>query len=171
MAKKPNKTNTIKKRIAESKAAMILALEKSMGIVTNACSAVGINRTTHYEWYNTDEDYKNKVDSITDIAIDFAETKLHQKINGVKVAGTGTSILNPIVYDLPPSDTAIIFFLKCKGKKRGYIERSEVTGADGTPLNPPVPLQNLTFEQLQALANEQTNKPTDSRTNKKGSKD
>jgi len=89
------------------KAAMIEALEKAMGIVTTACKQVGINRTTHYEWYNTDESYKAQVDSLQDMVLDFAESKLHQSIqNG--------------------SDTATIFFLKTKGKKRGYIERTEV---------------------------------------------
>ena len=34
---------------------------------------------------------------------------------------------------------AICFLLKCKGKKRGYIERQEVTGADGAPLVPEKP--------------------------------
>ena len=29
---------------------------------------------------------------------------------------------------------AIIFYLKCKGKDRGYIERQELTGKDGTAL-------------------------------------
>lgn len=31
--------------------------------------------------------------------------------------------------------TAIIFFLKTQAKDRGYVERSEVTGAEGGPLS------------------------------------
>ena len=86
---------------------MVEALEKSLGIVTTACKSVGISRVTHYEWFNTDEEYKTKVESIADIALDFAESKLHKSIeNG--------------------SDTAVIFYLKTKGKKRGYIERTEI---------------------------------------------
>lgn len=89
------------------KRAMIKALEDALGIVTMACKTVGIDRTTHYAWYKDDEVYKKAVDGIQDIALDFAESKLHQSIkNG--------------------SDTATIFYLKTKGKKRGYIERSEV---------------------------------------------
>ena len=30
--------------------------------------------------------------------------------------------------------SAIMFFLKCQAKDRGYIERQEMTGANGTPI-------------------------------------
>lgn len=96
-----NKTEHIKKN------ALIEALEKSLGVVTSACKTVGIGRTTYYDWYNNDQDFKKKVDELQNVALDFAESKLHNQI-----ADNNTS--------------ATIFFLKTKGKKRGYIEKSEL---------------------------------------------
>ena len=98
---KTDKTDTNKK-------AMVEALTKSLGIVSTACKSVNIARQTHYEWYKEDEAYRNDVDDVSEMAIDFVESKLFKLINEE----------NP---------TAIIFFLKTKGKQRGYIEKSEVT--------------------------------------------
>lgn len=42
---------------------------------------------------------------------------------------------------------AVTFYLITKGKKRGFSTRSEVTGADGEPLNPPTQ-QKLDLSQL-----------------------
>lgn len=89
------------------KKAMIEALEKSLGIVTTACKSVGISRETHYRWLREDEDYKKEVESIADIALDFAESQLHKQISIGEVSST-------------------IFYLKTKGKGRGYVERSEM---------------------------------------------
>ena len=71
------------------KKAMIGALEKSLGIVTTACKQVGIARSTHYEWYNTDPSYRALVDGVADIAVDFAESKLHKSIE----KGSDTAII------------------------------------------------------------------------------
>lgn len=101
------------------KKAMIEALEKSLGIVTTACKSVGINRSTHYEWIKQDEEYKKEVIGIEDIALDFAESKLHKSIE-------------------KGSDTATIFFLKTKGKKRGYIERVENVNENINIEKPPI---------------------------------
>lgn len=89
-----------------NKKAMIEALEKSLGVVTTACKSVGISRQTHYEWYREDEQYKKAVDDIADVALDFAESQLHKQIQNGEVSST-------------------IFYLKTKGKKRGYIEKFE----------------------------------------------
>ena len=42
----------------EHKAAMLKALEKNLGIVTESCRVVGISRQTHYNWIKDDKDYK-----------------------------------------------------------------------------------------------------------------
>jgi len=86
---------------------LLLAMEKNMAIVTHACKKAGCSRKTFYEYYNNDPDFKEQIDALQDMVVDFAEGALLKSIqNG--------------------SDTAIIFYLKCKGKKRGYIERSEL---------------------------------------------
>tara|TARA_R100001440_G_scaffold16711_1_gene28271 strand:- start:17494 stop:17853 length:360 start_codon:yes stop_codon:yes gene_type:complete len=104
-----NKSEHIKK-------ALIEALEKSLGIVTTACKQVGIGRTTFYNYYNDDQEFKHQVDDIANMSLDFAESKLLEQIKDNSTAAT-------------------IFYLKTKGKKRGYVERQEITGADGVPTN------------------------------------
>lgn len=96
------------------------ALEMHNGIVSSACASIGLARSTYYNWLNEDSLFKSSVEEIQDVAIDFVESKLMEKIKGVQVAGKDA------VYDVPPSDTAIIFFLKTKGKKRGYVEKQEI---------------------------------------------
>jgi hypothetical protein len=96
----------------QHKKAMLDALEKSLGVVTSAAKAVGVGRTTHYLWMQEDKEYKAAVDELSDVAIDFAESQLHKQIK------EGNS-------------TATIFFLKTKGKKRGYVERQEVDVSSG----------------------------------------
>jgi hypothetical protein len=96
------------------KKAMIVALEKSLGIVTTACRNVGIGRDTHYRWMRDDAEYRTAVESLEGVALDLAESKLHEEILGGNTA-------------------AIIFFLKTKGKKRGYVERQEVESVQRQP--------------------------------------
>lgn len=110
-------------------------LENQKGIVSTACNNTGLPRSTFYLWCKEDEEFKALVDDIQEIAIDYVESKLFEKIEGVYMAGKANEEGQPIVYSLAPSDTAIIFYLKTKGKKRGYIERSELTGVDGSPIS------------------------------------
>jgi predicted site-specific integrase-resolvase len=114
-----------------NKKALIEALEKTMGIVTRACQLVDISRNTFYRYYNDDEAFKAKVDDIENIALDFAESKLHKMIGDENTA-------------------AVIFYLKTKGKKRGYIERNEVTGAEGSQINFVValPSKDITSDEI-----------------------
>ena len=98
------------------KAAMIDALEKTLGVVTAAAKKVGIHRTTHYLWVRTDPAYAEAVEQCGNAALDFAESELFKQIKSGQVGAT-------------------IFYLKTKGKHRGYVERQEFTGKDGAELN------------------------------------
>ena len=101
-----NKSRHIKKE------SILKALEKSLGVVTMACKSADVPRSTYYKWLNEDEEFAKAVKDIENIALDFGESQLHKQI------GDGNT-------------SATIFFLKTKGKKRGYIERSELDLTSG----------------------------------------
>ena len=105
-----NKSRHIKKE------SILQALEQSLGVVTVACKKADIPRSTFYKWVNEDYEFAEQVKDIENIALDFAESQLHKQISDNSTAAT-------------------IFYLKTKGKKRGYIERQEITGAEGMPTN------------------------------------
>lgn len=100
MSVKQNTTVQNKKKVLE-------ALEKTLGIVTTACKKCNISRTQFYIWVKEDAEFSKAVDSVEGMALDFAESKLMENIGSKK-------------------ETSIIFYLKTKGKKRGYIEKQEI---------------------------------------------
>ena len=102
--------------MTQPKKAMIAALEKSLGVVSTACKAVDISRQTHYRWMREDDEYKSAVEELSEVAVDFAESHLHKLIRDGNPAAT-------------------IFFLKTKGKGRGYVERQEIAVAEKKPLS------------------------------------
>jgi|TARA_Y100000004_G_scaffold40398_1_gene43723 hypothetical protein len=89
------------------KETILKALENSLGVVTVACKQADIPRSTYYKWLKEDEEFAQAVKEIENIALDFAESQLHTQMKD-------------------GSTSATIFYLKTKGKKRGYVERSEL---------------------------------------------
>ena len=83
------------------KAAMLKALVKRLGVVSYAAKDAGLSRQAHYNWLNEDEKYKSAYELISEVVIDFTETRLIEYIN---------------MSDL----RAITFMLRTRGKKRGY---------------------------------------------------
>jgi|TARA_R110000751_G_scaffold9752_1_gene36008 hypothetical protein len=108
MSIQSDKTNT-------KKDAMLKALEKTLGIVTTACTLAKVSRSQHYHWMNHDPEYKRSVTDLENIALDFAESHLHELIKDGSPAAT-------------------IFFLKTKGKRRGYIETTAIEVTEKKPL-------------------------------------
>jgi len=104
---KANKTNNNKKLVIE-------ALHSSLGVVTDALKSTNLSRTQFYKWMKDDQDFRAEVDDVKNIALDFAESQLYSLITEK----------NP---------TAVIFYLKTKGKNRGYIERVENVNSQKDP--------------------------------------
>jgi len=94
------------------KESMLKALESSLGVVTVACKSADIPRSTYYKWLKEDEAFAKQVKEIENIALDFAESQLHSQMKDGNTSAT-------------------IFYLKTKGKKRGYVERSELDLSSG----------------------------------------
>ena len=88
----------------ESKGKFLEALAAAAGIVLTACESVNVSRSTYYRWYKEDAAFAERVDDISEEQLDFVEGKL---LKSIKDGDT----------------TAIIFYLKTKGKKRGYSEK------------------------------------------------
>lgn len=101
----------------QKKNVLIEKMRKTLGNITASCEAAQIARTTYYDWYEKDPKFRAAIDAIAESCIDFAESSLMQQIKDG----------NP---------TSTIFYLKTKGKKRGYIETQELTGKDGKELIP-----------------------------------
>ena len=99
------------------KKSFLEAYKKAFGNISKACKATNMDRGTFYDWKVKDADFVAALEAIEpdeDFA-DFVEDALVEKIKD-------------------KDTTAIIFACKTKLKKRGYVERQEITGKDGHKL-------------------------------------
>lgn len=103
------------KKTKERIRALIIAFEQSGAHVSNTCKAVGISRKTFYEWKRKDQSFSDQVDEVAEAVVDNVESALYRNA-------------------LEGNVTAQIFMLKCKGKERGYIERTEISGVKDKPI-------------------------------------
>ncbi len=113
-----------------NKKALIDAMQKSMGVITEACKVANVSRSSFYLYYNSDPIFQKACDECEHIALDFAESQLYKQIK-------------------EGSTTATIFYLKTKGKQRGYVERQQIDINKGQP-----DLSHLSSDDLIALLNE-----------------
>jgi len=78
----------------------------SGGNISFACKQVNIDRASYYRWQKKDPEFKRMTEELLEEIIDSVESHLQQLIQSKDVRST-------------------IFFLETKGKKRGYIKRTE----------------------------------------------
>tara|TARA_B100000424_G_C22764698_1_gene412203 strand:+ start:297 stop:668 length:372 start_codon:yes stop_codon:yes gene_type:complete len=105
----------------KKKSDFLVALKNNNGNISDACIAVNIGRQTYYDWLDKDDQFKVDAENAQESLIDLAESKLVENIKD-------------------NDNTSIIFFLKTKGKKRGYIEKSEVEHVK--------PISEITFDEF-----------------------
>lgn len=108
------------------------------GILSDIAANFKVARNTVYNWCEADPEFKEALADSRERFVDLAESNLRKLVAGVPAIEKdelGNSRFAGWVER--PSETAIIFTLKTRGKKRGYVERQEVTGADGADLIPP----------------------------------
>ena len=88
------------------KARLLNGLTKSRGIVTDACKIAGISTATYYKYYKNDPEFAEAAMLIQESNLDFVESKLYELISEKNIS-------------------AVLFYLKCKGRGRGYIEQND----------------------------------------------
>jgi 20S proteasome alpha/beta subunit len=110
-----NSIKTRQENKEKKKAEFLEEFSKKANNVSATCKAIGIERPTFYNWLKDDVDFRLKVENAEEGDIDMAESALKKQILGGNI-------------------TAIIFYLKTKGKSRGYVERQEITGKDGVDI-------------------------------------
>jgi hypothetical protein len=87
----------------DKKEKLLEALTKHLGIVTPACKEINISRDTFYKWKKEDADFAKRVQEIDEMQMDFVENQLFKKIKD-------------------GSEKSIMFYMRYKGRKRGYTE-------------------------------------------------
>lgn len=86
---------------------MLDAMMNTIGNISKSCDLIKITRQTHYNWLEKDANYRAHFAEIPERILDFYENALHKGVNDGDKA-------------------CIIFALKCKGKHRGWVEKSEI---------------------------------------------
>lgn len=93
--------------VERRKRAYLTALRRVGGNISKACARVGVSRPTIKLWMVKDEMFREEVMQLSEAIVDAVEDALYKKIK--------------------EGDTyAITFFLKTKGRYRGYTEKLDI---------------------------------------------
>ena len=123
MPKKKQKTNSDStiSTLSDKKENFLEILELNSGNVSKSCKKANIGRQTYYQWREADQEFADACVDVKEGLLDFAESQLQGLIKANNVIAT-------------------IFFLKCKGKSRGYTEKQEIELSK--------PIDEVNFDEL-----------------------
>ena len=96
----------------KDKKTFLKILKGNGGNINDACNATNVSRRTIYVWMEKEKWFKDSIDDIREIGVDNVESALYKNA-------------------IEGNTTAQIFYLKTQGKKRGYVEKSELDLTSG----------------------------------------
>lgn len=92
---------------AQKKALFLEEYKKKACNISATCTACDISRDWYYSNRKKDEKFNKALKNFEEELVDYAETQLYKNIKDGK-------------------ETSLIFYLKCKAKDRGYVEKQEM---------------------------------------------
>jgi len=107
-------------------------IQEKAGIVSYVAEALKVTSRQVYRWRNKSKKVEQWFAETRIAVTDLAEATLLKNIKAGKTADT-------------------IFYLKCHGKARGYVERMEVSGPNGADLIPPEMAARRETERISEL--------------------
>ncbi len=112
---------------------VIEALQETGGLKARAARLLGCTRATVKSYIERYPEIQAALEEAEEDLLDEAESQLREQIRAGQL-------------------TAIIFFLKTKGKGRGYTERVETTGKDGGPIEFQTKAEQVKSDMARKLA-------------------
>jgi hypothetical protein len=88
------------------KRALVEALKANLGNVLKSCEVAGVSKSSYYNWMKEDPEFAEAVEEVDNVQFDFVQSKLFEQVEEGNTA-------------------CIIFYLKTKGKKKGYSEKED----------------------------------------------
>lgn len=128
--------------LAEKKANFIRVLTDCLGIVSQAVQQTGVPYKTFCHWRDTDMEFAEMLtNDVEDRAIDYVESKLLKRVKD--------------------EDTSSIqFFLRTRGRRRGYGDETKVVGPNGgaievnMTLSSPIMREEVPYHSLVTMMKE-----------------
>lgn len=134
--KRASKSGSVGKGRANDKFTIeevIAAIQEAGGLKNKAARLLGCTRQTVRRYIERYAAIQTALDETEEDLLDEAESQLREQIRAGQL-------------------TAIIFFLKTKGKGRGYTERVETTGKDGGPIEFQTKAEQVKSDMARKLA-------------------
>lgn len=96
---------------------------KKSWVVSKTCNACNINRRTYYNWLKNPT-FADAVEDCIEDDKDWVEDLMRLRMRGLPILDDKNIIVG---WKVPPSDTMLIWWSKCKMPERGFAEKNANT--------------------------------------------